>query len=462
MLINKVHESRREFTILLFFYLNFIWLGSIYAKESLSLKDSLLQLKTIQLMDIHTVDGEEPTCDYIDKNHRPPGTIGEGITNCTKVPCRCIIYKGGGAIYDSGDYVKGESGLTIKIRGNTSALYSNKKPYKLKLQKKADLLFRDDGDYKIKDWVLLKGETLNEVISWQVNRLLDFSWTPNAMYVNVFVNDDYRGIYLLCEPIKRESSLIDVDKNSGFIFEYDPYWWNEDMYVPSSFDYQFQYSFKYPEAEDFTQDQLTYITDYCEKMEKAIIDGGYDQYIDVKSFALWFIGHDVLGTGDCAGSNKFLVKESEKGLVKMGPMWDFDSIEMEYEKWAQIHYVIPYGTVLFGSVDNTFVREYVNQWHECKATLEKGMLLYLDELSGDTQFLEEIDLSRVKNAKRWTCELVTTNEELAQHKKWFNERVEWLDQEIAKLKIETSIYPLHRITESQKMYDLWGELNYAS
>ena len=90
----------------------------------LSLKDSLLQLKTIPLMDIHTVDGEEPTCDYIDKNHRPPGTIGEGITNCTKVPCRCIIYKGGGAIYDSGDYEPGESGLTIKIRGNTSALYS--------------------------------------------------------------------------------------------------------------------------------------------------------------------------------------------------------------------------------------------------------------------------------------------------------------------------------------------------
>ena len=84
------------------------------------------------------------------------------------------------------------------------------------------------------------------------------------------------------------------------------------------------------------------------------------------------------------------------------------------------------------------------------------MLLYLDELSGDTQFLEEIDLSRVKNAKRRTYELVTTNEELAQHKKWFNERFEWLDQEIAKLKIETSIYPLHRITESQKMYDLRG------
>ena len=39
--------------------------------------------------------------------------------------------------YDSGDYVDGESGMTLKIRGNTSA-WQLRKPYKIKLQKKAD------------------------------------------------------------------------------------------------------------------------------------------------------------------------------------------------------------------------------------------------------------------------------------------------------------------------------------
>ena len=99
-----------------------------------------------------TVDGELPTCDYVSA---PAGCMGAAITNATKVPGRLVIYQRLDGIdsimYDSGVYEKDVSGMTIRLRGNTSA-YDVKKPYKIKLQKKSDLLFRgDDATFKDKD-----------------------------------------------------------------------------------------------------------------------------------------------------------------------------------------------------------------------------------------------------------------------------------------------------------------------
>ena len=97
---------------------------------------------------IETVDGEEPTCERV---YAPAGSWGSTI-NSEKVPGRMVMYNrvngGDSVIYDSGDYEKNVSGMTIRVRGTTSAL-GDKKPYKIKLQKKFDLLMRGvDSVYK--------------------------------------------------------------------------------------------------------------------------------------------------------------------------------------------------------------------------------------------------------------------------------------------------------------------------
>ena len=104
---------------------------------------------------INTVNNEEPTAEYV--AHPTEETYGDGVRNATKVPAKMEIFTDEYIypVYNSGEYVKKQSGLTVKIRGNTSATYSNKKPFKLKLQKKADLLAkivgRDDPDYQDKE-----------------------------------------------------------------------------------------------------------------------------------------------------------------------------------------------------------------------------------------------------------------------------------------------------------------------
>ena len=91
--------------------------------------DSILNIG-LTCVTVTTVDGEEPTCEVV---RSPEGCTGIGIRNATKVPGRIRLQKGDRILYDSGEYVGKESGMTIKIRGNTSAAAAGKKPYKIKL-----------------------------------------------------------------------------------------------------------------------------------------------------------------------------------------------------------------------------------------------------------------------------------------------------------------------------------------
>ncbi len=79
---------------------------------------------------VDTTNGEEPTAERINP---PEGCLGVGITNATKVAGRVRIYYPDNVkspVFDSGEYVKDASGMTFKLRGNTSALDA-KKPFKI-------------------------------------------------------------------------------------------------------------------------------------------------------------------------------------------------------------------------------------------------------------------------------------------------------------------------------------------
>ena len=56
----------------------------------------------LPLVLITTVDGEEPTCDYVTA---PEGCLGESIANASKVPGRAVVVVRGDTLFDSGEYV---------------------------------------------------------------------------------------------------------------------------------------------------------------------------------------------------------------------------------------------------------------------------------------------------------------------------------------------------------------------
>lgn len=129
----------------------------------------------------------------------------------------------------------------MKIRGNWSTTYSDKKPYRIKFDKKQSLLGLNDG-LEAKSWVLLaeyKDRSLmrNATAFFLGDRLLgaDGYYCSDYCFVDLYVNDEYRGVYLLCEQQQTGEGRVDIpepEKNSdetaiGYLIELDYYYTDE-------------------------------------------------------------------------------------------------------------------------------------------------------------------------------------------------------------------------------------------
>ena len=400
---------------------------------------ALLDSIAIPVVYIETVDGEEPACDYVSP---PEGSVGAGITNATKVPGRIVMKLRGNIIYDSGDYVKGESGMTVKIRGNTSA-YGVKKPYKIKLQKKADMLCRGNDDvYKDKNWVLLTSAwCLNTRIGLELSRIMGLQWTPSYRYVNLVMNGDYRGIYNLIESVERnENCRLNVDAEQGYIVEMDAYWWNEDVYFDTHFtDAEKRYTFKYPDPDDITEAQIANIKEYVENMEVSIDNGTYPDYLDVRSFSVWMLSHDILGTSDAGGANIYMTRKDNDSKMLMGNLWDFDTIGYDAEDWARIHYSdFFYFKKLFASSNREFTRTYKEVWNEVKDKAFSGITAFMDSLVQSDEAVE-INKSLVLDARRWDDINKTVSEQTTNFREFFATHKPWLDNAISMLDADNAI-----------------------
>jgi len=410
---------------------------------------------------IETENGEEPTNDVL---YAPAGCLGESITNMNKVPCRVFIRFGGGIIFDSGAYEEKESGATIRVRGNSSASQYEKKPYKLKLQKKADLLCRGDEKYNDKDWLLIKNWGLHGLIGFKMNEKVGLPYAPQFRYVNVVLNGTYRGTYLLCESIKRNKDCrINVDKTSGYIFEYDAYWWKEPVYVESAYSTPMHYTFKYPEEEDLDEDRINAFADYIRIVESSMkSDASYD-YIDYDNFVLWVLGQDLLGNYDACGSNMFLAKYDDSPVSKifMPCMWDFDGIikkERLPNVFASVHDYF-YFQDLFKNP--RFIQTYCELSDELISGICQDMINDINDFVNseygaayERSYNKDMEIWDFYEQKNVKYPLSTWVEKYLE---WFSTRPSDLSAAIAKLRTTTSVSRIPTNSNwHHAIYDLGG------
>lgn len=164
----------------------------------------------------------------------------------------------------------------VKVRGNSTAWHESEKPYRIKFDKKQNLLGLHDGK-KYKSWVLLKtkwcfgADYLGFNLAHEIYKSSDFDYyASDCTYVHVFVNEAYKGLYLLCEQSQVNEGRVDVFENKegntstkvGYMIELDNYAWedsgnadwfeNGSWYGRDSGDYHFQLDYKYsdPSPED--------------------------------------------------------------------------------------------------------------------------------------------------------------------------------------------------------------------
>ncbi len=360
---------------------------------------------------INTVNNEEPTSQTV---YAPDGCFGESLTNATKVPGRVVVLsQTNDTIFDSGEYVKKQGGMTIKHRGNTSATMNIKKPFKIKLQKKGDMLGRG-GEYADKDWLLLNPQWyFCNTVCLRVLQMLGQPWVPSMRYVNVVFNGEFRGLYMLSESVERAGCRVDIGKD-GYIIENDPYWWNEDRCFAAVIDTtHYKYTFKYPDTDDLTASQYDYIKAATADMENSIISGTYESKIDVSSFATWILFHDIIDDRDAGGANRYLTKDdaTDASPFVLGPAWDFDAaFTGTINNWSPIHddYCFKY---LFQSDNKAFARAYVDKWNVVKDTLFDKIHEYIAGFK-ESDEANAVYKSFLRTEQMWYGDTTTTISEI--------------------------------------------------
>lgn len=210
----------------------------------------------------------------------------------------------------------------IKVRGNSTSVL-DKKPYTIKFSEKRDLI--DAGEAK--KWNLLADAydpTLmrnNTFLS--LAEKLELDYTPEHEYVEIYVDQQYLGCYLLTETVETGKNRVNIDiEDKDFFIEFESYRVEEDVFYFTS---KHGIRFALKEPEEPTDEQLKYYQNTIDELDKVLFGNNYEElckYFDVDSFAKLYLINEFAKTRDFVNSSvNFYYKD---GKMYAGPVWDFD------------------------------------------------------------------------------------------------------------------------------------------
>ena len=242
--------------------------------------------------------------------------------------------------------------ITIEIRGSSSQFFP-KQSYALETQ---DSLGMNNnvsllGMPAENDWILhgpYSDKTLmRNAIIYEMGDVIG-RYTTRRRYCELYINGDYRGVYMLMENIKRDVNRVDIatllptdtvgnELTGGYIMKVDRIQGDFEGGWASPYprlggDEQFIQMHK-PEADDLHPLQFNYIQQHFTQFEHALAGNnytdpelGYRAFIEPESFIDMYFANEITKNVDAYRLSTYFYKEkdSDGGKIVMGPWWDFN------------------------------------------------------------------------------------------------------------------------------------------
>lgn len=228
------------------------------------------------------------------------------------------------------------SNVKGKIRGRGNSTWGMPKtPYKIKFEKKQNLF----GGGSSKTWTLIANycdkSLIRNYLAYELSSMCSgIDYTTNHIIVEVVFNQEYQGVYLLCDQMEVGKTRVNIeedskDVNTGYLLELDNRAPEEGV---ANVDYFYSngipYAIKSPktDSEYYSTAQLEYIKEYLNASIDAINIKKMEvikKYIDVDSFVDTYIIQELFKNCDVGYSSFYLYKD-KGGVLKAGPIWDFD------------------------------------------------------------------------------------------------------------------------------------------
>ncbi len=278
-------------------------------------------------------------------------------------------------IIDEGEVVIDSELSYIKGRGNATWNFV-KKPYNIKFDKKVSLFGMD----KAKKWTLLANyydkTVMRNAVAFGLAEAVGLEFTSECVFVDLYINEEYYGNYLLCESVEVGDGRVDIEDlegntedantedldsySSGGALESDytklqagtQKWMNipnDPDNITGGYLLEYELATRYPDEpcgfvtdrkqpivikapEYASQAQVEYISSYYQEFEDAVFSANgynalgkhYTEYIDIESFVKMYVFQEYVKNLDAGITSFYIFKDADTDLFKAAPVWDFD------------------------------------------------------------------------------------------------------------------------------------------
>ena len=217
--------------------------------------------------------------------------------------------------------------LTVRGRGNSSFMMP-KYGMKLEFEDKVSLF----GMPRSKDWALVANfgdkTHLRNYMMTRLSEWLGAKYTPKMQFVELYLNRNYMGLYLLAETVKVAKDRVNIEKNdSTFLVEKEDTKKYDPPYVITD-DFNYIYHIKSPkepseESQQLLLDHLNLFENFLTHQYRYPRDE-IVKWIDLDDYLLfyWVQEYSKNEDGNYARSVFFTWTKGEP--IHFGPLWDFD------------------------------------------------------------------------------------------------------------------------------------------
>lgn len=317
---------------------------------------------------------------------------------------------------------------SVKGRGQSS-WQEEKKSYNIRLRRSADLL----GMGSAENWVLQSNSKdpsgIRNKMIFDFAESAGLAFAPDSQWVDMYLNGEYAGLYLLCERIEVHPERIAIPQDGSFLVGKDAEWRFEEDKAPYIMtEGKTALEIKYSDYDSQTLQRM------WQSVENAIMaDNGVDpvsgkhwtEWIDVDSWVKKYLVEEVFGNmdGQTLSQYYYLDGSRDDGRISAGPVWDYDLAVLGAYNAYHISRPGVYGShwqpALFAK------EEFYSQLRQTYASVFRPLLQNLmdGEIDGYFRYIRD---SKAADAMRWFNR--DSEEELQMMKQYLQERTALLDR----------------------------------
>lgn len=234
--------------------------------------------------------------------------------------------------------------LSLNGRGNNTWESFEKKPYSLKLTEEASLLNMGAASR----WILLANADdpshMRNKIVYDFSGEIGLPYSPESQWVDLYLNGEYSGLYLLCERNELHKERIDISQTGSFVVSLE----RLDRLMAQNYPYietKQNQTLRIHYPIDAQDNEYSWIENTFQSIENAILgDTCIDEMtgkslwelIDLNSWAMKYLIEEIFASGDACFISQFFYLDGEEDPSKVyaGPVWDFDHSLGTRVAWA--------------------------------------------------------------------------------------------------------------------------------